>query len=176
MMTAKGTRGDDSSADVTTALAGEPLKVVYTGGYKAGTDVNALDFLDIEQRAAKVLPKGRFDCAAVHRFSRPRDRMICPILSTYILIRQIYCRVARRCGVSDWATKSPSTSTRFGRWPPGGVTPVNRTRRHRPFRQQSLQASVGERVAHDEFWQHAKTRSREQGRHHGVAVVHAQRP
>jgi hypothetical protein len=121
----KGTRGDDSSADVTTALAGEPLRVVYTGGYKAGTDVNALDLLnllDIEQRAAKVLPKGGFDCAAIDRFSRPPDRMICPILSTHILIRQIYCRVARRCEVSDWATKSPNTSTRFGRCPPGGVT------------------------------------------------------
>jgi hypothetical protein len=32
-----------------------------------------------------------------------------------------------------------------------------------------------ERVAHDEFGQYAKTRASDQGWHHGLAVVHAQR-
>jgi lactate oxidase len=50
-------------AAITAAFAAEPPKVVYTDGYKAGTDVRALDLidlLDIEQRAAQVIPKGGF--------------------------------------------------------------------------------------------------------------------
>jgi hypothetical protein len=40
-------------------------------------------------------------------------------------------------------------------------------------RQQSLQTSVGERITHNEFRQNAKACSRNQGRHHGVPVIHA---
>ena len=58
---------------------------------------------------------------------------------------------------------------------PGRCYPVDRTRCHRPFRQQPLKASVGERVAHNEFGQNGETCAGDQRWHHGVAIVHAQR-
>ncbi|WP_231973232.1 alpha-hydroxy-acid oxidizing protein [Variovorax sp. HW608] len=48
---------------IAAAFADEIPKVTYTGGYKAGTAVQELELLDlveIEQRAAKVIPKGGF--------------------------------------------------------------------------------------------------------------------
>jgi hypothetical protein len=53
--------------------------------------------------------------------------------------------------------------------------PVGSSRWERPIRQQSLQPTGGECLAQNEFGQDAEAGSGNQGRHHGVTIIHAQR-
>src|ERR1700742_1929769 len=53
--------------------------------------------------------------------------------------------------------------------------PIDGTERQRPVRYNSLEPAGLQRLAQEELRQHAQSRARDQGRHHRVAVVDAQR-
>jgi lactate oxidase len=62
-VTAGSTLAAVSGMNIAKAVAAQPPSVAYTGGYQAGTEVKALELInliDIEQMAARVIPKGGF--------------------------------------------------------------------------------------------------------------------